>query len=187
MQPTFEVLIKDNLALLDQLIAVVLRLDDGDYQDSVGEETDSLGAHVRHILDHYSCFIHGLKKGRIDYDQRERNETVQCNREAALAGIQDVQLILSQLPQEVSGDRMLQVKMDCGNSAAWTDSSLVRELQFLANHSLHHFAILRLLIRNEALIYDDAFGLAPSTLKHRERQKQTESKTEQKGDDLCVR
>jgi hypothetical protein len=42
-------------------------------------------------------------------------------------------------------------------------SSLGRELHFLVSHTVHHYAIVRLLLENPDAV-DHAFGVAPSTL-----------------------
>ena len=52
----------------------------------------------------------------------------------------------------------------------WTSSTLGRELLFLLSHTIHHYALIDLLLREEGFEVPPDFGMAPSTLKHLERQ-----------------
>ncbi len=38
-----------------------------------GEFAASLGAHYRHVLDHFLCLAEGIRTGQVNYDQRRRN------------------------------------------------------------------------------------------------------------------
>ena len=46
----------------------------------------------------------------------------------------------------------------------WSQSSLQRELQFLVSHSVHHYALIRELLRQSGFDAGEGFGVAPSTL-----------------------
>lgn len=46
----------------------------------------------------------------------------------------------------------------------WRPSSLGRELQFLSSHTLHHYALIKLLLDDTGLDLGPEFGVAPSTL-----------------------
>ena len=45
-------------------------------------------------------------------------------------------------------------------------SSLARELQFLTSHTIHHFAVIALILRAMDVEVDREFGVAPSTLRY---------------------
>src|SRR5258708_10979176 len=38
-----------------------------------GEFAASLGAHYRHVLDHFLCLAEGIRTNEVNYDQRRRN------------------------------------------------------------------------------------------------------------------
>jgi uncharacterized damage-inducible protein DinB len=44
-----------------------------------------------------------------------------------------------------------------------------RELQFLASHTLHHYALIAALLRLQGVEPGEEFGVAPGTLEHRRR------------------
>ena len=42
-----------------------------------GKPGSSLGAHYRHVLDHFLCLAEGIRTGQVNYDQRRRNPQVE--------------------------------------------------------------------------------------------------------------
>ena len=51
----------------------------------------------------------------------------------------------------------------------WTASTVGRELAYLLSHTIHHYALIRLLAYDHGVRLDAEFGVAPSTLKHRDQ------------------
>ncbi len=156
----------DNIHLLGQKADLISRLEKHSYSDKPGGvKADAVGAHVRHILDHYFCFITGLPDGRIDYDLRQRDMRIVEDPVYAVERIQEISRDLERIiPQDK--DRPLQVKIDCGGVSEWSVSSVARELQFLLSHHVHHNALIRMILECEGVCVDGDFGVAPSTIKH---------------------
>ncbi len=163
-------LAEDNIAYLDQALALVERLSDSAY--ALGGQPaykSGIGGHLRHCLDHYLNFLAGLSSGRIDYDARARDRRVETDRAVALAVLREVASRLAALRPE-DGDRAVQVKMDCGDTSDpatwWTASSVRRELQFLISHTVHHYALIAMIVKLQGLDPGPSFGVAPSTLRY---------------------
>lgn len=156
-----------NIHLLEQCHDLLGRIGDHLYSHAPhGVAKSAAGGHVRHCLDFYNCFLNGLTTGRIDYDARVRNELVERDRKLAMAQIQAMIERLRQMP--VTDDRIaVQVKME--SETAWTCSSIGRELQFLLSHTVHHFALIAMLLRLGGFEPAADFGVAPSTLRYWER------------------
>jgi len=77
---------QDNVLLLQQMVQLLQHLDDATYQcDVTTMMMSSVGAHVRHNLDHYQRFFVGLDGGTVDYDARERQKVFEIDRRAAMA------------------------------------------------------------------------------------------------------
>ncbi|MBP6670575.1 MAG: hypothetical protein KA180_14065, partial [Gemmatimonadales bacterium] len=57
-----------------------------------------------------------------------------------------------------------------GSEPDWSDSSVKRELQFLVSHTVHHYALIKELLRREGFDPGAEFGVAPSTLQARDRE-----------------
>lgn len=162
-------LIEDNLRYLDQARDLIAVLADDAFADAPPEGFGSpAGAHFRHCFDHYENFLQGVETGRIDYDARQRDRSVETSRDVALVKIDDLAArlnLLSGMP-----DAPVKTKMDCGNDADagawWTDSSLRRELQFLISHTVHHYALIKMTLNSLGKSTGPDFGMAPSTLRY---------------------
>jgi len=160
-----------NVHLLEQGAVLLEQIDDGLYLCAPGRISKSgVGGHLRHCLDFYDSFLRGVeteKPGRIDYDHRERNELIEKDRLAAKAKIAATIIQLRNL--SVENQQPLLVKLEGGqaqDASAWSSSSVNRELQFLFSHTVHHYALIALLLRVQGFEPAADFGVAPSTLKH---------------------
>ncbi len=164
-----EDLISANTHLLNQAERLLTVMADHDYADPVGILFGStLGQHLRHCLDHYSSFLNGLSGASIDYDHRERVESLECSTGCAL---EEIGRLKAELEKAKSLDvtTRVSVKMDCGGGDQERHTStLGRELQFLVSHTVHHFAMINGMCRERGLSTEDGFGIAPSTLRHRQ-------------------
>jgi uncharacterized damage-inducible protein DinB len=131
----------------------------------------SIGGHFRHNLDHYLAFLSGLESGEIDYDAREREPGLELDPQQATRLMQDLISGLAALG-EADLDRPLKIRMDDGGDSTWSETSLRRELQFLLSHSIHHYALIVAIAGHFGeKTFPDQFGIAPSTLHHREAQR----------------
>lgn len=130
----------------------------------------SIGVHVRHILEHYHMLLAGLSQGVICYDDRIRSEKIEQSLSIALSTLTGITSHLQTLIPE--GDRPLTLKaVVSGNSAeqVCTETTLVRELIFIHSHTIHHQAIVSVLLKAESIEVSDDFGVAPATLKFRQQ------------------
>jgi len=159
-----------NLALLEQGLELLERLSDGAYAGE-SEGPKPVGPHFRHVLEHYSCFLDGVAGGRIDYDARPREVALETDRAAARQRIVELVGGLTALA-DADLDLAAQVRLECGlggDGEQWSRSTVRRELHFLVSHTVHHFALIGLLLERHGVAPDAEFGVAPSTLLHRRR------------------
>jgi len=152
-----------NRRLLEQGIDLLEQLDDTLYSSPRGSWAP-VGAQYRHVLEHYICFLQGLPERRIDYDARARDPRLEGSRADALEATRDLLAALGRL--DPGADLSLQVQMDSGSgdTGDWRASSVGRELQFLCSHTVHHFALIKLLLEGAGVELAPEFGTAPSTL-----------------------
>lgn len=132
----------------------------------------SLGAHYRHVLDHFLCLIEGLENGRIDYDQRRRSPEIESSIDAALFTTEDLIDKFRSLPAGIFGQECT-VVYSVGyekNEPQAVASNVAREVMFCVGHAIHHYAILKMLCMTMSVKLPYEFGIAPSTLKHLEAQ-----------------
>jgi uncharacterized damage-inducible protein DinB len=166
-----ESLIADNIGYLQQALELLRGLNDDLYDKAVPLAFGSgLGAHVRHCLEHYESFLAGWRLGQIDYDARPRDGRAERERAYAMSRIEAVIAALHQL-EEHDEKRAVRVRQDCNAApeapAAWSDSTVRRELQFLVSHTVHHYALIAMMLRLHGAAPHEDFGVAPSTLKYR--------------------
>ena len=128
----------------------------------------SAGSQFRHILDHYAALFDGIREGRVNYDARRRDRAIEHDPSVAAAEAQRWINALDQL-EVPDGEHRLLVHSDSGGGpdcSDWRESSIGRELQFLASHTVHHYALIKLLLEWHGVSMDRAFGMAPSTRAH---------------------
>jgi len=135
-----------------------------------GKPAASLGAHYRHVLDHFLCLAEGIRTGQVNYDQRRRNPQLESSVTCA-------RLVTEGLIDEFGGLSSEILQRECAvtysvgygeTEAEAVRSNLAREVMFCVGHAIHHYAILRILCAGVGLKLPHEFGVAPSTLKHLE-------------------
>ncbi len=166
-------LILDNLRCIQQGVNLLSRLDSEDYTRPSAQCFDSkIGGHLRHNIDHYSSFLNGFRKGRVDYDERFRDLRVETDPKFAIDELSRISEELKRIdPSDF--DNSLEVKMDCGSPESakeWSQSTIRRELQFLLSHTIHHYALIAVICNLQGVATPPDFGVAPSTLKHQQAQ-----------------
>jgi len=160
-------LIEINLRWLRQALELLERIDDHVYATApVGMAPHRAGGHLRHIVDFYRAFLDGLAEHRIDYDARRRDTRVERSREAAAAAIRWIIRELEANAVLRAAARVWVLMEDAGDAPdAYLESSVVRELQVLSSHTIHHFALIAVTLRGHGVEMDADFGMAPSTLR----------------------
>src|SRR5690348_3721656 len=105
-------LISTNVAWLRQALSLVHQLDDATFRSSPpGLAPHRVGSHLRHVLEFYECFLDGLRSLTVDYDARQRNHSVENNRDAATEKISSILLHLEENPW-IHSDSPMFVRME---------------------------------------------------------------------------
>ncbi len=159
-----ERLLRFNRELLDQALDLVA-LHDRPHAPAYASHA---GAHLRHVIEHYEALLLRPLGEPLAYDNRPRDrELERCTLRARAR--------LLRLQQRLQGwtratldtpVRVLSRGGVLGEFEFATVSSLGRELMFLANHAVHHFALLQVVCREQGLAMGSRFGKAPATLAH---------------------
>lgn len=167
-KPLLNFAVKD---VLEQGCTFLDRVTDEVYSRRLeGTFAASLGAHYRHVLDHFLCLTEGIRTGQVNYDQRRRNPQLENSVVCA-------RLVTEGLMEEFGGlsHELLQRECTVTYSVGYGDSdaepvrsNLAREVMFCVGHAIHHYALLKLLCAREGVDLPYEFGVAPSTLKHLE-------------------
>ena len=164
-----DTLVLDNIAILKQGIELTSCLGPLYSRSTPRCLQGGVGAHFRHCIDFYNCFLSSVGSGRINYDLRARNELVESDPELAAL---ELQAIIEGLRRFSFADGHAELLVVLEGSTpthecpCWTRSSIGRELQSLLSHTVHHYALIAIALRLQGIEPSAEFGVAPSTLEH---------------------
>lgn len=153
---------------LAELAGVVHALSDTQYASRpVAPFTGSIGAHVRHSLDHLTQLLLSVgTRDVLDYDRRVRGTNVEFERQSALELIQtSIQNLASLAHLPAEHPIQLVGCVDVAGPIVSVRSTLGRELIFLLSHTVHHNALIALMAAAHGVRTPDHFGWAPATIR----------------------
>jgi len=157
----------DNLRCIREGIDRIDAMDDAAYTRApITPVGACLGAQFRHILDHYTCLLRGVRTGTVDYDDRPRQQRIEqdrcCARDAFAAAAADLGAL-----EAADLDRPLQISLRAGAAAEITvgaaPTTLARELHFVMTHTVHHYALIAAELAARGVDCGEGFGVAPAT------------------------
>ena len=167
MRSSYNHMMTDTIHILEQSLILLRRLDDDVYTQTMPPLFQSgLGSHIRHCLDFYGAFLRGIQEGRIDYDARERDTVIETNREAGVRAIEatiqqmrTLDFLTEQMPV------IVRLEDATADDSSWCQSTIGRELQALKSHTIHHYAIIALMLKIQGIPVNADFGVSTSTLR----------------------
>ena len=78
-------------------LSLITSLGDAEYVAAIAGQ-GSIGAHIRHNIDHANCLLSGIANRRIDYTARRRDSLIEVDRELASIEIRGLIERLSAIP-----------------------------------------------------------------------------------------
>lgn len=164
-------------ALISYNIEVLEKVDDLLEQLTADEFTDeqgllfgsSIGQHIRHILEFYECLLGNLEEGAFSYDHRKRDLLLETQLTEARGSVKRSVNMLSILDR----DKDLRMESELPGEACHSvqSTTLKRELAYLADHGVHHLAMVRVALEQTMphITFPEQLGVAASTRNHRAR------------------
>ena len=151
---------------LERGIKLLNSISDSQYSDtSVEPYNSSIGNHMRHILDVYSCIFNGLDSGSIDFSKRERNELAEQYTSSGIAYFENIIEQLKNLDHSTFNKRVV-VSDDLGLGVVSANYTLAAALIQAHSHAIHHYASVGIIINQLGIELPDAdFGYNPTTPK----------------------
>jgi hypothetical protein len=158
---------ESNVHVLQQLLAILDQLDNTAYSSKLDVlSASSIGMHVRHILEFYTCLF--MEADIINYDNRKRNLRLETDTDYA---IENIVLILATI-NNIEEDKMIQLAgtESFRDETYMVTTTLSRELQYLSEHSIHHMAIIKIALQSSfpTVNMHQHFGIAFATIKHQQ-------------------
>ncbi|MBF7053037.1 hypothetical protein IOC61_06840 [Halomonas sp. KAO] len=164
-------LIEENRCSLHQLETLLVEITPLAYRHGFDAEAhQTLGRHVRHILDHYQALLDGIGVACIDYEARVREPGLERDPALARERLGQIHEGLTRLVEHACVPLQLKYPVDEEGATLTLTTSLARELAFLTSHTVHHMALLRVLAQQLGVRLSADFGVHPSTLRHWRRQ-----------------
>jgi len=144
----------------------------------------TIGKHFRHTRDHFNLLAQCISQPPpyvLSYDVRTRDTPMERSLSAAISSIRtsidDLNSLLSRDVREGSLDHGQEGHRLQNTTPITLDAvtpfpqvfqtTLGRELWFVALHAIHHYAVIRVLAGELGLTVEETFGIAPSTLQYR--------------------
>ena len=127
----------------------------------------TIGQQFRHIIEFYLILITALDTKLVCFDKRTRKPVMENDPDL----IKEIFYQLKDILKKLNSDKKLQ--MEYGNSYSDNryceekiNTTLMRELHFVLEHSIHHLAIIKMALRSICpdINIDIEIGVAPSTL-----------------------
>lgn len=128
---------------------------------------NTIGQHVRHIIELFQCLENGYEAGVVNYEKRKRDLEIENNKEIASRLLQNIHEQLNRDNKEL----LLEASYDESSSEVIPISTnYYREIAYNLEHTIHHMALIRVGINEVAAIkLPDDFGVASSTVKYRKQ------------------
>lgn len=130
----------------------------------------TIGQHTRHIIEFFQCLLEQCENEAIpviNYAKRRRDYLIESAPDHALT-------MVNQICDRLAG---LQTEKQClldstehGAQLILVPSTIARELIYTIEHAIHHLAIVKIALKIiiPQLAMPDHFGVAPSTIRHRQ-------------------
>lgn len=163
-------LIKTNIDILTQLKSLLLQFTNEQYAQPLEVlSNNTVGKHVRHVVEFYECLLKGVHQQEINYDKRERNLQIERDITYTLSIIEGISAALEQQKTDVPIKLAMEYQ---ANETFHVNSTYYRELVYNIEHAIHHFAILSIAVKTSFpnIKLDEHFGTAYSTIQYQEKQ-----------------
>lgn len=151
---------------LQKGIKLLTTISDETYSNtSVAPYFSSIGSHMRHILDVFSCVLNGYQDCTIDLTVRERNVLAE---QKTNVGILYFDEIIKQIKAISNTDLAKEIKIcdDLGLGKVTSKTTLSAALMQAQSHAIHHYASIGYIIYQLGIELPDAgFGFNPTTPK----------------------
>jgi uncharacterized damage-inducible protein DinB len=150
---------------LDDIAAIVMSIDDATYAARpIAGVSGSIGEHVRHCLDHIGALVGSTGSMPLSYDRRERGTAVERDAAEALRLIMRLKSAVARWSERSLDEPICVASMLTASGDSVTGwSTLGRELAFVNSHTIHHQAMIAVLLSLAGVEVPDRLGLAPAT------------------------
>jgi uncharacterized damage-inducible protein DinB len=149
---------------LGELMALVLAIPADVYTARPVNASGAIGGHVRHALDHIATLVAASPMRTLNYDDRARGTSVEHDPSTAVREMMRLDAALARWTEQRLDESIVVSTMTSTYESLSGWSTLARELAFVVAHTVHHQAMIALLLEWQGIqLPSERFGLAPST------------------------
>lgn len=128
---------------------------------------NTIGQHVRHIIESFLCLEKGYEKGIINYEKRERSLLIETDKSLAEKLLGDIK---NNLLKENKDLQLEAVYDEHTNKPMIFSTNYFREVAYNLEHTIHHMALIRVGVTETTnILLPENFGMASSTVKYRKQ------------------
>ncbi len=128
---------------------------------------NTIGQHVRHIIELFQCLEQGYECGVVNYEKRKRDTAIETDRNLAISILTQIGRGLNRPDKEM---KLEAAYYDEADASIAIDTNYIREVAYNLEHTIHHMALIRVGINEVSSVnLPDDFGVASSTVKHRQQ------------------
>lgn len=160
-------MVKTSTVLLRQISELIQKLEIHEYTRELSIlNGNTIGKHIRHILEFYQCLIQAYDSSTLNYDERNRDLTIETSIETAQSVVEE---IISEI-RNLDLKKEIDLKQGLFDAEVYIKSCIGREILYNIEHTVHHLAIVRIAIEQsfEHISLPQDFGVAFSTKNYRE-------------------
>ena len=159
-------LIEETKRILNQIIDLCAQLEQEAFTNPLPILSgNTLGKHVRHIIEFYDCLVHRSENNIINYENRKHDLLLESNPSIA---VERINLLLKQLQSLNDEQLTLAVNYSGFAKDIHISTSFSRELVYNIEHATHHLAIIKIAVITvfKKVHLPADFGIAYSTIKY---------------------
>ena len=128
---------------------------------------NTIGQHVRHIIELFQCLETGYDAGMVNYEKRRRDLLIETDKDFATRLLQEIFTNLSRTNKELVLEAMYD---EHATEPITISTNYYREIAYNLEHTIHHMAMIRVGVNEvSAITLPEDFGVASSTVKYRKQ------------------
>jgi len=128
---------------------------------------NTIGQHVRHIIELFQCLEKGYDDGIINYENRNRDLLTETNKVIAEKLLSDIHSKLNRENKELKLEAFYD---EHATEPVIISTNYYREVAYNLEHTIHHMALIRVgVTETTKILLPENFGVASSTVKYRKQ------------------
>lgn len=128
---------------------------------------NTIGQHVRHIIELFQCLEQGYESGVVNYEKRKRDAAIETDKELASRLLREIHAGLGKENKALTLEACYD---EHSNDPIRFETNYNREIAYNLEHTIHHMALIRVGINEVSTIQlPEEFGVASSTVKYRKQ------------------